>query len=70
MPLFEVTIGCTVQAYATDSVQATSAEEAAKMAVERYRAGDWNAAEVSWDTAGDDRVVCIRDQAGDLTDYD
>jgi hypothetical protein len=70
MPLYEVTIGFTVEAYAADYVEAKSAEEAAKIALERYRAGDWNAAEVSWDTAVDDRVVCILDQAGNVTEYD
>jgi len=70
MPLYEVTIGCTVEAYAADYVEAKSAQEAAKIAFERFRAGDWNASEVSWDTSGDERVVCILDQAGNVIDYD
>jgi hypothetical protein len=47
---------------------APTVQEAIKIALERYNAGDWNPANVQWDTAGDDRVVCVLDEEGNLLD--
>jgi hypothetical protein len=62
--LHDVTIGYTVEGYASDSVEADSPEEAAEIAMDRYTSGDWNPGEICWDCCGDDRIVHIREQQG------
>jgi hypothetical protein len=62
---YVITVGCTVEAYAREEVEAVSPEEACRLALQRHDDGDWPPLEPNWDCAGDDRIVHIQDDAGD-----
>ena len=61
---YHVVLACTVDAHGEAEVEASSPEEAARIAIERQDNGDWPDLEVSWECASETWVHHVIDDAG------
>jgi hypothetical protein len=66
---YRVVIACDVVMTAADEVEASSIEEAMRIAVRRDQEGDWPEMKIEWESASDDRIATVFDESGNFVEF-